>query len=270
MQPPLWEGVEVETRWLHFGSKRVSLFLGITCRQVPDERSSFGRRRVSKTPAYAERHYSLRPTVFKVTFVEHLLKAVEDAVEHCNWYAALMVTLTLPDICANIDGREGTSSARYISWARDWIEPAYVREIPAASPVDFFEKYLALRRRPDTEANRAALKQYEEEAHRKEKVLFLKAGDLYALRCAYCHEASHDLEKHKAKEVLERFNISAPSSNNSLVHLNWGDDSLQLQVDCFCLEICACVRCWLADRAENPQVKSNLSRLALISPITWI
>ena len=30
MQPPLWEGVEVETRWLHFCSKRVSLFLGET------------------------------------------------------------------------------------------------------------------------------------------------------------------------------------------------------------------------------------------------
>ena len=33
MQPPLWEGVEVETRWLHFCSKRVSLFLGETCWQ---------------------------------------------------------------------------------------------------------------------------------------------------------------------------------------------------------------------------------------------
>lgn len=199
--------------------------------------------------------------------MEHLLKAVEDAVEHSNWYAALMLALTLPDICANVEGRRGSPSERYKSWARDWVEPAYTHEMPTPLPTDYFRKYLALRRQPDTEANRAALERHEEEGRRKERVCFLRAGDLYALRCAYCHQGSHVLEQHhKAKEVLERFHFTAPS-DGSLVHSNLGEASLQLQTDLFCREICACVRSWLEDRGNDTQVKSNLKRLAVINPL---
>ncbi|CUX57634.1 hypothetical protein AGR4C_Lc50099 [Agrobacterium tumefaciens str. Kerr 14] len=51
MQPPLWEGVEVETRWLHFCSKRVSLFLGETYRQTPSDPSFLGAWRSDETQA---------------------------------------------------------------------------------------------------------------------------------------------------------------------------------------------------------------------------
>ncbi|CDM62345.1 MULTISPECIES: hypothetical protein [Rhizobium] len=58
--------------------------------------------------------------------MRHLLDATEQSVATENWYAALMLALTLPDICSKADGN---GEKRYVTWARQWVEPGFTFDI---------------------------------------------------------------------------------------------------------------------------------------------
>ncbi|NWJ24788.1 hypothetical protein [Rhizobium sp. RM] len=199
--------------------------------------------------------------------MEHLLRSVEQAVDQKNWYAALLIALTLPDVSAKVDGRKGKVGERYVSWAKEWIEPTYLREAPTKPPAIMREMYETLRDRTNQNAPRDFMRKMKSLASGpRVKTCLMTAGDLYALRCAYCHEYSHELENHNAKGILTRFHISEPPSKGSM-HLNMKDDGcLQVQVDLFCLEISEGVRQWLASRGGTPEVKASLERISVIKP----
>jgi hypothetical protein len=51
--------------------------------------------------------------------------AVGDAVAQKNWYAALALALTLPDICADLENPTGISKKPYIRWWNTYRQPRY-------------------------------------------------------------------------------------------------------------------------------------------------
>lgn len=156
-------------------------------------------------------------------------EAIDRSAAAGNWYGALFVALSLPDICGKIDQPgENSSQRRYAAWFDKYIRPKYTHQVGA---------------------------------NRQEQV-FLNGTDCYALRCAYLHEGSDNVSLQRAKnKAVEKFHfIVAPK--DCTIHCNMINTKLQLQVDIFCEDIKQGVLEWLRDiqpdAAKSAATKSLL------------
>jgi len=129
-----------------------------------------------------------------------------------NWYAALTLTLTLPDIAGKVDTPAGGSNARYAQWFDQYIKGKYTSEIG-----------------PE---------------HMKH--VFLSGNDCYALRCAYLHEGKSEILLQRSRDVLEDFLFVSPK-HGLFLHCNQNGNRLQLQVDQFCNDILDGISLWLTN-----------------------
>ncbi|OAI06564.1 hypothetical protein [Methylomonas methanica] len=145
--------------------------------------------------------------------MNEFIEAIDRSVAVGNWYGALFVALSLPDICGKIDNpAENGSQRRYAAWFDRYIRPKYTHQ--------------------------AGLNSREE--------VFLSGNDCYALRCAYLHEGSDDTTCQRAREAVDRFHfLVAP--RNCVIHCNMIDTKLQLQVDIFCEDIKQGVIDWIRE-----------------------
>lgn len=168
--------------------------------------------------------------------MEHLITAVESSLQQENWYAALSLSLTLPDICSKIDEPEVFTNTRFPRWVNKYFSPTYTRMMPNYSP--------------------------ERGSYREEHV-FLSGEDFYALRCAVLHEGSDSIISQKASKALEKFTFVAPLPG-FLVHMNQRNLTLQLQVDQFCMDVCQAVRLWLSSVTEGSEQSQRIQRLMRI------
>jgi hypothetical protein len=159
--------------------------------------------------------------------MRHLIDAVRSSIKEKNWYAALTMALTLPDIAAKLDGRPGLSQTRFVSWFDDYLLSTYSRDVCGRPHV------------------------------------FLSGNDCYALRCAYLHEGDFAITAQSARRVLERVHFIAPAAGKT-VHRNQVDAVLQLQVDLFCEEVCTAVENWLRVRGPEPSVTAAIVSLPSI------
>lgn len=160
--------------------------------------------------------------------MERFTRAIEKSVESENWYAALMLALTMPDICGQISYPDlrgsGNSKKRYIKW---------------------FDIYM--------------LHHYESPFH-GEGFVFMSGGDCYALRCALLHEGRDDITSQKARrEVLSKITFSTTGSHRAMI-----EDLLILNLQEFCLEICQGVKSWHEDYKDNPDVQDAIKELLTI------
>jgi len=151
--------------------------------------------------------------------MERFTSAIRKSLESQNWYAALYMSITLPDICARLESDDGKTNAdRYIGW---------------------YDKYLADRYRHEVGADR--------ELH-----VFLSGADCYALRCAILHEGSTDITTQRRRDVLDRFHFTVVGS-----HCNQINSVLQLDVPVFCNDVCMAAERWAGDFRTNHQDKLN-------------
>lgn len=102
--------------------------------------------------------------------MEQFINAVRQSIATENWYAALGMALTLPDICGRLTDPEIPSGKRYAAWWEEYVQ----------------ERYTV----PDH--------------------VFLSGRDAYALRCAYLHEGRDDVAEQRAREALSSFVFVAP------------------------------------------------------------
>jgi len=138
-----------------------------------------------------------------------LREAVEQAIAQGNWYAALMTTLTLPDIIGRIEDPTTSSSARYIDWFDRFVGARYSATV----------------------------------GRDPQPTVFLTGADCYALRCALLHEGSDSILRQRARSSLEAFRFVAPRPGR-IVHNNRIRDTLLVQVDIFCRDVIAGVASW--------------------------
>lgn len=163
--------------------------------------------------------------------MEHLTRAVQDAVGQRNWYAALTLALALPDIAGWLEDPSAGSMRRYVRWCGDYLAPKYTSLLGPG---------------------------------RKEHV-FLGGEDCYALRCAFLHEGGDDVTQQRARKALEQFLFIAPPKDGGTIHCNQSNDLLQLQVDIFCTDVCDGVREWQSGQGARPEVSDRSSRLLRIA-----
>lgn len=149
--------------------------------------------------------------------MKELIQAVEIALATRNWYGALAVALTLPDICGKIDAPTAGSRARYAQWFETYVGHKYV-------------SYVGVDR---------------------QRHVFLSGDDCYALRCAYLHEGSDDITLQRARDALDRFRMVV-SPPGSVFHNNRVNSKLQLDVAHFCRDILSGIHQWLKSNPEIP------------------
>ncbi|EWM34541.1 hypothetical protein D043_5222 [Vibrio parahaemolyticus EKP-021] len=83
------------------------------------------------------------------------------------------------------------------------------------------------------------------------------------MRCSYLHEGGSNIEEQRAKKALENFHFITPI-NGMHVHCNQVNNTLQLQVDVFCLQIADAVDLWSESVKSNSEVQARLSNLLTI------
>jgi hypothetical protein len=166
--------------------------------------------------------------------MQHLIDATRQAVQQKNWYAALSLALTMPDICGRIayPNLRKASKERVVQWFDHYLAHLYVAGF--------------------------------------NNMATMKGGDFYALRCAYLHQGEFELEEQNARKILNRFHLTVPGFG--IQHNNLSADGideqgnlknavLQLQVDMFCEEVCEAVEKWQEDVKSDTRVQSEIEAL---------
>lgn len=166
----------------------------------------------------------------KEQIMERFVKSVQASIRSENWYGALAIALTLPDICGRMEAPNLNSQKRYTDWFNRYLLGRYTRSIG-----------------PDRELH-----------------TFLSAEDCYALRCSYLHEGGLVILGQKAQKILHRFHFVVPDKNGNIVHLNQVNNALQLQIDIFCGEVCQSVVLWHQEAMANPEIRPRLENLLVI------
>ncbi|MGM0654058.1 MAG: hypothetical protein ACQETR_01855 [Thermodesulfobacteriota bacterium] len=153
--------------------------------------------------------------------------SIRFAVANENWYGALIIALILPDICGKIEFPTKSTNKRYPEW---------------------FDKYV--------------IQNYElGNCYQKGGTIFLTGKDCYALRCSLLHEGHQDLRNQKANETLQKIHFVVPESEKNRHKINFSNIEFQLEVDKFCLDICAGAEKWLSDVSINQEIQDRMKNL---------
>lgn len=153
--------------------------------------------------------------------MENFVEAVRKAIKNKNWYGALFIALTLPDICGKIDNpRESSSQIRYSKWFEKYME-----------------KYSGFLPGSDCYALRCAL-------------LHEGTNDITQQR------ASEILERFEFMTDGPHCNLS----KNNYVNGKRIPTFLQLRVDKFCEDISIAVESWLHDVSSDQEIQERLSK----------
>ena len=155
--------------------------------------------------------------------MKDILDAIRKAIKDKNWYGALFISLTLPDICGKIENPNFLSEKRYKDWFNKYMSAKYI---------------------------------YGDRT-------FLSSDDCYAFRCVLLHEGSDDIAGQKSRKILEKFLFmtSGPHCNymqNNYVNGQRVKTSLQLRVDKFCEDICDSVEQWLKDTSTDTAIMNRV------------
>lgn len=164
--------------------------------------------------------------------IQRFTDALRKAADGENYYAALALALTLPDVCGKIATPTAPSAARYVAWIRRYL------------PADYW---------------------------RLGEGAFLPGGrpwpritpeDFYALRCAYLHEGTDDITEQRIRQALDRFKFLVPPRGHS-VHRQFnviketGKVELLLGVAEFCDEIRTGVDAWSRDISTDTATQAR-------------
>lgn len=161
-----------------------------------------------------------------------MVNDVKQCLNNKAYYAALTLSLTLPDLCSTLEYPEikEKSKVRYKKWLEEYF-------------FDIHSDYKNV----------------------------MKSGDVYALRCAYLHNGSDNLENHNAREILNKFRfIHAPEGwfvhRNSII--NNGVNVLQLDVREFCNEILDAVASFLYLNKEDESINKEAEKMIILEDIS--
>lgn len=161
--------------------------------------------------------------------MQNLLHALKRCVHDQNWYGAITIALTLPDICGSIDTPgKNNSEARSVAWFDQYVGHAYKIEVNGV------------------------------------KEIFMTGGDCYALRCAALHQGTFDVSDQRARDVVDRFILH----HSKVIHVHnvMQDKKLLIDLTTFCLDIAAGVENWEADVMDDADDRRR-SRIASLLPL---
>lgn len=161
--------------------------------------------------------------------VKHLTDSVHMSLREKNWYGALALSLTLPDICARLINPGSRDRHGYIKWVTENLQPKYTSRVGAD----------------------------------RTEVVFLSGKDCYALRCAMLHQGLDDVSSHNVREAVDHFLFYEPTPGLS-IHRNQEGRALQLDVAEFCSDMCNAVDGWVSKARHDQSIAPRLANLMSI------
>ena len=156
--------------------------------------------------------------------MRHLIDAARARCATQNWYSALYLCLTLPDICVKMEtpGSSGPGE-KYRAWFDTYAKPKYQNE--------FFGPDFA----------------------------FITGADCWGLRCSILHEGRDVVAKKLTTDALSRFSFT--SRNTHLIKIG---DVLVVNVSKFVDEMTSAVEAWLVVVQDNAEVQARISEMAIV------
>lgn len=164
--------------------------------------------------------------------------SLHELIQSENWHGALIVAVTLPDICCTLDGtkKNNNSKASYIKW---------------------FDKYI----------DDYILTWYSKEGPAKTAVLCGK--NAYALRCEVLHQGSSEIYKQKksydATIGYEKILFGLTDNAELIYSYGYDDEYLYLNVKTYCSNILRGLNVWLKEYENHSE--TNLKANSLIELI---
>jgi hypothetical protein len=158
--------------------------------------------------------------------IKALIKEINKCLDAKLWYAALVLILILPDICAALESLKGKSEQRYTAWHEKWLMNKY----PSVSAQDLWNL-------------RCGMAHQGKPGHRKltYRVFFtVNSKDGFRIR---------------ELDVVEGSNSTTPLKKAKI---------LDLQV--FAKDMIAAVEEWYAQKGQTEEVKKNISALIQYYP----
>ncbi len=165
--------------------------------------------------------------------MQRFTNSILAALDSRNWYGALTLALALPDICGWLENPKVSSRARCIAWWNKFLIAKYTSKVGA---------------------------NYDE-------TVFLNGNDFYALRCAYLHQGGDDITDQNARYIINKFMFVAPKENiyfHCNTKINDVHETLQLQVDVFCRDICFGVEQWILQNASDVEIVRRINEELII------
>jgi hypothetical protein len=153
--------------------------------------------------------------------MDRFVASIRKNIETENWYAALFIALTMPDICGKMAYPDiEYSGPRYKKW---------------------FDGNLADINKTDIMGT---------------EVVFLTATDCWALRCSLLHQGTDDITEQKAQDIISKFEFT--TMNMHRIKIN---NILTLNVAKFCEEICQCVEEWFASISDDLEIQRKVDQI---------
>jgi hypothetical protein len=143
-----------------------------------------------------------------------IIEQLEQSLDHKLYYLSLITALTIPDIAAALDSKDGeTNKRRYIAWFDKYVGP-YVQNV-SHDPI-------------------------------------LTGGECYRFRCSLLHQGKSSNFKSSYKKIF--FIEPGTSNNSGHYNRTEsnGINLLQIDFNSFCLEIIAGTKDWL-DQVEHTE-----------------
>ncbi|MEB0108272.1 hypothetical protein [Pseudomonas sp. MH9.3] len=162
--------------------------------------------------------------------MERFLKSIEKSLDDSNWYSALYMSLTLPDVCSSLETADGkTDGKKFARWFDRYMKETYSMKMHGQTTV------------------------------------FMAGDDCYVLRCSLLHQGLTDVGHQRAKGVLDRFYFTTMNMHRIRI-----GNVLHLNVKIFCEEMVASVRLWVEDFNKNyPDKVGRLSQLIHIHSTSY-
>lgn len=157
-----------------------------------------------------------------------IIESIRKDLASENYYSALVVAFTLPDVTSNLQFPNKHTNKRYIKWFEDYLQEKYTK------------KYYFL----------------------PEGANFFSGEDFYALRCSMLHQGETEILNQQARKHLSNFVFLKPTEmKKGSVHSNLCLDKIQLQVDKFCEEIIEGAEKWLEQYKYNTDINDRAKNL---------
>jgi len=61
--------------------------------------------------------------------MKNIVKGLEESIEANNWYGALFISLTIPDICSKIESPNENTNVRYPRWFEQYRHSSYEKHL---------------------------------------------------------------------------------------------------------------------------------------------
>lgn len=173
--------------------------------------------------------------------------SIRSSVNAENWFATLFLALAVPDVCGALEAPTAGVGERYKNWFIRYLKPKY-------DPANLFELVSATSPQSLQNMSLDALESLKSPPPNAECAF--TADDCYRFRCKCLHQGLSQ------KAGGEKIHFTAPDKSGRItMHMSSLNGLYQLQIDIFCLDVCAAVDQWISDVAANQEVQGSMREL---------